>query len=235
MTDCVHFFNVSLLKSNYLNQSCGHRYCVLYHCIKHAIYFRILFMFIYSFLKVSGSFVNLFIFLLWMWNLLFMFWLILEVFVTLIIWNENNLFIANHFNLIFCVVFPFSPIYIHIYQSLRSGRIWHKVNFLSGVWQVWIQSFPSPRLVTSPRLKNLVCLTILPIAGGRIIGFIPFPRVLVQCEMQLVSSRIWTRVAVSISYDDNHYLYISSHTPMPWKMTACMNLVFYWVLAFNKL
>ena len=26
-----------------------------------------------------------------------------------------------------------------------------------------------------------------------------------QCEMQSVSSRIWTRVAVSISYDDNHY------------------------------
>ena len=45
----------------------------------------------------------------------------------------------------------------------------------------------------------------LPIAGGRIIGFIPFPRVLVRCEMQSVSSRIWTRVTVSISYDDNHY------------------------------
>ena len=30
----------------------------------------------------------------------------------------------------------------------------------------------------------------LPIAGGRIIGYIPFPRVLVLCEMQLVSSRI---------------------------------------------
>ena len=45
----------------------------------------------------------------------------------------------------------------------------------------------------------------LTIAGGRIIGFIPFPRVLVLCEMQSVSSRIWTRVAVSISYDDNHY------------------------------
>ena len=44
----------------------------------------------------------------------------------------------------------------------------------------------------------------LPIVGGRIIGFIPFPRVLVLCEMQSVSSRIWTRVAVSISYDDNH-------------------------------
>ena len=29
--------------------------------------------------------------------------------------------------------------------------------------------------------------------------------VLVLREMQSVSSRIWTRVAVSISYDDNHY------------------------------
>ena len=45
----------------------------------------------------------------------------------------------------------------------------------------------------------------LPIAGGRIIEFIPFPRVLVLCEMQSVSSRIWTRVAVFISYDDNNY------------------------------
>ena len=45
----------------------------------------------------------------------------------------------------------------------------------------------------------------LPIAGGRIIGFIPFPRVLVLCEMQSVSSRIWTRGAVYISCDDNHY------------------------------
>ena len=45
----------------------------------------------------------------------------------------------------------------------------------------------------------------LPIAGGRIIGFIPFQRFLVLCEMQSASSRIWTRVAVFISYDDNHY------------------------------
>ena len=45
----------------------------------------------------------------------------------------------------------------------------------------------------------------LSIIGGRIIGFIPFPRVLVPCELQSVSSRIWTRVAVFISYDDNLY------------------------------
>ena len=45
----------------------------------------------------------------------------------------------------------------------------------------------------------------LPIARGRIIEFIPFPRVFMLCEMQSVSSRIWSRVAVSISIDDNHY------------------------------
>ena len=47
-------------------------------------------------------------------------------------------------------------------QLLCSGRIWHKVIFLSGVQQVSIQCFPSPRLVTSPSLKNLVCPTIYP-------------------------------------------------------------------------
>ena len=30
----------------------------------------------------------------------------------------------------------------------------------------------------------------LPIAGGSKVGFIPFPRVLMRCEMQIVSSRI---------------------------------------------
>ena len=48
-------------------------------------------------------------------------------------------------------------------------------------------------------------LPYLPIARGRIIGFILFSKVLVLCEMQSVSCRIWTCVAVSISYDDNHY------------------------------
>ena len=37
------------------------------------------------------------------------------------------------------------------------------------------------------------------------IRFIPFPRVLVLCEMQSVSSRVWTCVTMSISYNDNHY------------------------------
>ena len=37
------------------------------------------------------------------------------------------------------------------------------------------------------------------------IGFILFPGVWALCEMQSVSYRIWTRITVSISYDDNHY------------------------------
>ena len=68
-----------------------------------------------------------------------------------------------------------------------------------------ILEFFSPRLVASPRLKNPVCPTILLIAGGRIIRVLLFPRVLLLCEMHSVSSRIWTHVTVSISYDDNHY------------------------------
>ena len=43
----------------------------------------------------------------------------------------------------------------------------------------------------------------IPITGGRIIGFPPFPRVLVLHEMQSASSRFDD--AMSISFNDNHY------------------------------
>ena len=44
----------------------------------------------------------------------------------------------------------------------------------------------------------------LSIVGGRIVGVIHFPRVLVQCEIQTASFRIWTRL-VSISNCDSDY------------------------------
>ena len=89
----------------------------------------------------------------------------------------------------------------HIYQPLRSGRIWHKVNFYAVFNRFESEfSFSLTSCLTNAEEPSLPYY--LPIAGGRIIGFIPFPRV---CEMQSVSSRIWTRVAVSISNDDNHY------------------------------
>ena len=43
------------------------------------------------------------------------------------------------------------------------------------------------------------------ITGGRIVGFIPFPRALGLCEMQIALPRIWTRFNVSISKDENYY------------------------------
>ena len=64
-------------------------------------------------------------------------------------------------------------------------------------------SFSLTSCLTKAEEPSLPCY--LPIAGGRIIGFIPLPRVLVLCEMQSVLSRNWTRFTVSISCDDNHY------------------------------
>ena len=88
-------------------------------------------------------------------------------------------------------------------QPLHSGRIWHKVIFkrsLTGLnSEHSFSKTSSLAKVEEPSLSHY-----LPIAGGRIFGFIPFPSVLVLREMQSVSSRIWTRVAVSISYEDNH-------------------------------
>ena len=71
----------------------------------------------------------------------------------------------------------------------------------------------------------------LPIAGGRIIGFIPFPRVLVLCEMQSALFRIWTRVAMSISYDDNHYTTATSISSDGW--SGSLEQVA-WVLAIQR-
>ena len=79
----------------------------------------------------------------------------------------------------------------------------------------------------------------LPVAGGRIIGFIHFPMVLVLCEMQLVSSRIWTRVAVSISYDDNHYntgtsKYLSKYYTKWSRLAVILSLLMQWRGAFGE-
>ena len=125
-----------------------------------------------------------------------------------------------------------------IYQPLHSGRIWYKSIFkwsLTGLIQSFSFSLTSCLTKTEePRLSYY-----LPIAGGRIIGFIPFPKVLVLCEMQLASSRIWTRVTVSISYDDNHYTtgyntYLIGNyytTGISWAKEWCYGMeTFYWLI-----
>ena len=91
---------------------------------------------------------------------------------------------------------------MHIYQPLLSGWIWHKVIFKRSLTGFNSEFFSKTSWLTKAEEPSLPYY--LPIAG-RIIGFIPFPRVLVLCEMLSVSSRIWTRVAVYISNDDNDY------------------------------
>ena len=119
--------------------------------------------------------------------------------------NDNQVLRAGSlFTLTICLYQPSLHFIVscpHIYPTPPLGQ--DMTQFLSGVGQVWMQSFPSPSFPSS-KVEEPICPTIF-IAGERIIGFIPFPRVLVLCEMISVSSRIWTRVAVSISYDDNHY------------------------------
>ena len=74
-------------------------------------------------------------------------------------------------------------------------RIVTQGQFLHGLRLVWIQSF----------LLLDWLLHYLPKAEERTVKFTSFPRVLALCEIQMVSSRIWTPVTDSISYDDNHY------------------------------
>ena len=56
-------------------------------------------------------------------------------------------------------LFDLVSLFNHIYPTSPLRQDMAQGQFLSGVW---IQSFPSPRLVASPRLKNPVCLTIYP-------------------------------------------------------------------------
>ena len=73
-----------------------------------------------------------------------------------------------------------------IYQPLRTGRIWHKVSFfkrsLTGLNSEF--SFSKTSCLTKAVEPSLPYYW--PIAGGRIIGFIPFPRVLVWNAISLV-------------------------------------------------
>ena len=112
-----------------------------------------------------------------------------------------------------CHVYPYLP-----NTSARAGYDTRSIfkRSLTGfefIYWIHLLNYSSPRLVASPRAEEPSLPYYLPIAGGRIIGFIPFPRVLVPCEMQSVSSRIWTHIAVSISYDDNHYTKGTSIVP----------------------
>ena len=113
-------------------------------------------------------------------------------------YHQTNVYIILTF------VYIYIYIYIFTYPFARVGY---------DTWSVFKRSLTS--LNSEFSFSKTSCLTkaeelslpyYLPIAGGRIIGFMLFPRVLVLCEMQSVSSRIWTRVVSIIIYI---YIYCS--------------------------
>ena len=85
-------------------------------------------------------------------------------------------------------------IYIYIYMYIithPSARVGYNTRSifkrsLTGLNSEF--SFSSTSCLTKAEETSLPYY--LPIAGGRIIGYIPFPRVFVLCEMQSLSSRI---------------------------------------------
>ena len=76
----------------------------------------------------------------------------------------------------------------YLYKTPATGKMWHKVNY---------KEFSFSR--------ELSLSYNLPIAEGKTDGFLPFSRVLLRKETQTVSSKIWSRVDNSISYDDHLY------------------------------
>ena len=101
-------------------------------------------------------------------------------------------------------LFIFLSICVCLYQPHRTSRCDIRLIFRRSLIGLNSEfSFSYNCYLTMSKELNLPYY--LPIAGGRIIGFIPFPLVLVLCEMQSASYRIWTRVVVSIFCDDNHF------------------------------
>ena len=82
-------------------------------------------------------------------------------------------------------------------------KMWHKVNFK---WSfICLNSNFSVLTGCQTKVKEHSLPYYLLSNGRRIVGFIPFPRILAQCEMQTNSSRIWTRFAVFVSFENNHF------------------------------
>ena len=75
------------------------------------------------------------------------------------------------------------------------------------------------------KAKELSLRYYLPLVGGRLIGFIPSPKVFVQCELKSASSRFWTRGSVSISKDNNYYATSTSVCRRRWRIFTWVSKV----------
>ena len=73
-------------------------------------------------------------------------------------------------------------------QPLWTSKMYLRVQLSSRVNLAFIQSFPSPRPVTVSRPNEPGLSLYLPMGAARIVGFIPFPRILTPFEMQTLHS-----------------------------------------------
>ena len=98
--------------------------------------------------------------------------------------------------------------YLHI--PLATGGMWHKVSFSAELLLVLNSEFS---LLTGclSKDKESKLLDYLPIAEVKTDGFMHFPRPLVSSKMPTVSSRIWTRIGNSVSYNNNSNVYRVSY------------------------
>ena len=98
------------------------------------------------------------------------------------------------------------PEYIFMYlpNLFPMNRVQHKDNFFkrrfSGLNSELSFSYTSCyTTVEEPNLPYYIPIT------EKIVWCVRFPRVLTLCEIQTASFKIWTRIIMSISYDDNCY------------------------------
>ena len=98
----------------------------------------------------------------------------------------------------------FLCIRIYLPNPCVTGRMWHKVNFKRGTAGLNSEFYFS--LTVDPKLKSLVCLTTLSIAGAGVKKRDGLPLCQkVSIETQITPFKTWTWVADSISEDDNRY------------------------------
>ena len=81
----------------------------------------------------------------------------------------------------------------------------HKINFFKWSLTGWKSQLFFSYTTCYTKGKDPSLPYFLHINQRRIVGFIPFPKELALYELQTASSRIWTRVVMSIFYDNNHY------------------------------
>ena len=87
---------------------------------------------------------------------------------------------------LFCFLFS---LYIYIYVYIPNSYPSPECNTKS-IFKRSFTGLNSLRTSAKVREENLVCPTIILIPGERIVGFIPSPNALAQCEIQTASSRL---------------------------------------------